>query len=388
MEVTVMEQNEHSKYEDPKKRAEIGKMSGLIGIACNFLLAGSKIAVGNFAGSTSIVADGLNNMSDAASSAVTLIGFKLAEKPADREHPYGHARFEYLASLVVSAMILVIGLELAQKSVEKIKNPIPVEFSCVTLAVLVFSILMKSGMAVFNSRMGKKIQSTTLVATAADSRNDVVTTTAVLLATLAEHFFGWKADGPMGILVSLFVLYSGVTLAKETISPLLGEGADAKIRTELMNYVKEHPLVLGCHDLMVHDYGPGKCYASIHVEMDKDVDPMKCHDVIDHIERECLEKFGTNLVIHYDPVSTNDLELEEMREFVEQLLVKRDERLLVHDFRMREKEGKTELMFDLVLPDTMQEEKENIRKMLEESLESAGKQNITLKITFDPEPEM
>ncbi len=383
-----MEQNEHSKYEDPKKRAEIGKMSGLIGIACNFLLAGSKIAVGNFAGSTSIVADGLNNMSDAASSAVTLIGFKLAEKPADREHPYGHARFEYLASLVVSAMILVVGLELAQKSVEKIKNPIPVEFSCVTLAVLVFSILMKSGMAVFNSRMGKKIQSTTLIATAADSRNDVVTTTAVLLATLAEHFFGWKADGPMGILVSLFVLYSGVTLAKETISPLLGEGADAKIRTELMNYVKEHPLVLGCHDLMVHDYGPGKCYASIHVEMDKDVDPMKCHDVIDHIERECLEKFGTNLVIHYDPVSTNDLELEEMREFVEQLLVKRDERLLVHDFRMREKEGKTELMFDLVLPDTMQEEKENIRKMLEESLESAGKQNITLKITFDPEPEM
>lgn len=388
MEVTVMEQNEHSKYEDPKKRAEIGKMSGLIGIACNFLLAGSKIAVGNFAGSTSIVADGLNNMSDAASSAVTLIGFKLAEKPADREHPYGHARFEYLASLVVSAMILVIGLELAQKSVEKIKNPIPVEFSCVTLAVLVFSILMKSGMAVFNSRMGKKIQSTTLIATAADSRNDVVTTTAVLLATLAEHFFGWKADGPMGILVSLFVLYSGVTLAKETISPLLGEGADAKLRTELINYVKEHPLVLGCHDLMVHDYGPGKCYASIHVEMDKDVDPMKCHDVIDHIERECLEKFGTNLVIHYDPVSTNDLELEEMREFVEQLLVKRDERLLVHDFRMREKEGKTELMFDLVLPDTMQEEKENIRKMLEESLESAGKQNITLKITFDPEPEM
>ena len=383
-----MEQNEHSKYEDPKKRAEIGKMSGLIGIACNFLLAGSKIAVGNFAGSTSIVADGLNNMSDAASSAVTLIGFKLAEKPADREHPYGHARFEYLASLVVSAMILVIGLELAQKSVEKIKNPIPVEFSCVTLAVLVFSILMKSGMAVFNSRMGKKIQSTTLIATAADRRNDVVTTTAVLLATLAEHFFGWKADGPMGILVSLFVLYSGVTLAKETISPLLGEGADAKIRTELMNYVKEHPLVLGCHDLMVHDYGPGKCYASIHVEMDKDVDPMKCHDVIDHIERECLEKFGTNLVIHYDPVSTNDLELEEMREFVEQVLVKRDERLLVHDFRMREKEGKTELMFDLVLPDTMQEEKENIRKMLEESLESAGKQNITLNITFDPEPEM
>lgn len=383
-----MEQNKDSGYQDPKKRAAIGKISGLIGIACNFLLAGSKIAVGNFAGSTSIVADGLNNMSDAASSAVTLIGFKLAEKPADREHPYGHARFEYLASLVVSAMILVIGLELAQKSVEKIKNPIPVEFSCVTLAVLVFSILMKSGMAVFNSRMGKKIQSTTLIATAADSRNDVVTTTAVLLATLAEHFFGWKADGPMGILVSLFVLYSGVTLAKETISPLLGEGADAKIRTELMNYVKEHPLVLGCHDLMVHDYGPGKCYASIHVEMDKDVDPMKCHDVIDHIERECLEKFGTNLVIHYDPVSTNDLELEEMREFVEQLLVKRDERLLVHDFRMREKEGKTELMFDLVLPDTMQEEKENIRKMLEESLESAGKQNITLKITFDPEPEM
>lgn len=382
-----MEQNKDSGYQDPKKRAAIGKISGLIGIACNFLLAGSKIAVGNFAGSTSIMADGLNNMSDAASSAVTLLGFKLAEKPADREHPYGHARFEYLASLVVSAMILVIGFELAQKSIEKIKNPIPIEFSALTLVVLLFSILVKTGMAVFNSRVGKKIQSTTLMATAADSRNDVVTTTSVLVATLAEHFFGWKADGPMGILVSLFVLYSGVQLAKETISPLLGEGADAKLRTELMNYVKEHPLVLGCHDLMVHDYGPGKCYASIHVEMDKDVDPMKCHDVIDHIERECLEKFGTNLVIHYDPVSTNDLEQDEMRELVKQVLAGRDERLRIHDFRMKEKEGETQLLFDLVLPDQLRGKEKEMEDLLKERLRCAGKKDVCLEITFDPEEE-
>ena len=230
--------------QDSAKRAALGKLSGLVGIVCNVGLAGSKLAVGKLAGSMSITADGLNNLSDAASSIVTLTGFKLAEKPADKEHPYGHARFEYLASLTVSVMILFIGFELAKSSVEKVLHPVAVEFSLLSMIVLIASILVKAGMMIFNTRMGKRIDSTVLIATAADSRNDVLTTTAVL--------------------------WSGIGLARDTISPLLGEGVKSDFRKELTEEIMTYPMVLGCHDLMVHDYGPGKRYASIHVEFDKD----------------------------------------------------------------------------------------------------------------------
>ena len=208
--------------QDSAKRAALGKLSGLVGIVCNVGLAGSKLAVGKLAGSMSITADGLNNLSDAASSIVTLTGFKLAEKPADKEHPYGHARFEYLASLTVAVMILFIGFELAKSSVEKVLHPVAVEFSLLSMIVLIASILVKAGMMIFNTRMGKKIDSTTLLATAADSRNDVLTTTAVLIAALVEHATGWKVDGIMGILVAVFILWSGIGLARDTISRFSG----------------------------------------------------------------------------------------------------------------------------------------------------------------------
>ena len=208
--------------QDSAKRATLGKLSGLVGIVCNVGLAGSKLAVGKLAGSMSITADGLNNLSDAASSIVTLTGFKLAEKPADKEHPYGHARFEYLASLTVAVMILFIGFELAKSSLEKVLHPVTVEFSLLSMIVLIASILVKAGMMIFNTRMGKKIDSTTLLATAADSRNDVLTTTAVLIAALVEHATGWKVDGIMGILVAVFILWSGIGLARDTISRFSG----------------------------------------------------------------------------------------------------------------------------------------------------------------------
>ena len=208
--------------QDSAKRATLGKLSGLVGIVCNVCLAGSKLAVGKLAGSMSITADGLNNLSDAASSIVTLTGFKLAEKPADKEHPYGHARFEYLASLTVAVMILFIGFELAKSSLEKVLHPVTVEFSLLSMIVLIASILVKAGMMIFNTRMGKKIDSTTLLATAADSRNDVLTTTAVLIAALVEHATGWKVDGIMGILVAVFILWSGIGLARDTISRFSG----------------------------------------------------------------------------------------------------------------------------------------------------------------------
>ena len=208
--------------QDSAKRATLGKLSGLVGIVCNVCLAGSKLAVGKLAGSMSITADGLNNLSDAASSIVTLTGFKLAEKPADKEHPYGHARFEYLASLTVAVMILFIGFELAKSSLEKVLHPVTVEFSLLSMIVLIASILVKAEMMIFNTRMGKRIDSTTLLATAADSRNDVLTTTAVLIAALVEHATGWKVDGIMGILVAVFILWSGMGLARDTISRFSG----------------------------------------------------------------------------------------------------------------------------------------------------------------------
>ena len=207
---------------DSAKRATLGKLSGLVGIVCNVCLAGSKLAVGKLAGSMSITADGLNNLSDAASSIVTLTGFKLAEKPADKEHPYGHARFEYLASLTVAVMILFIGFDLAKSSLEKVLHPVTVEFSLLSMIVLIASILVKAEMMIFNTRMGKRIDSTTLLATAADSRNDVLTTTAVQIAALVDHATGWKVDGIMGILVAGYILWSGIGLARDTISRFSG----------------------------------------------------------------------------------------------------------------------------------------------------------------------
>ena len=367
------------------KRAALGKLSGLVGIVCNVGLAGSKLAVGKLAGSMSITADGLNNLSDAASSIVTLTGFKLAEKPADKEHPYGHARFEYLASLTVSVMILFIGFELAKSSVEKVLHPVAVEFSLLSMIVLIASILVKAGMMIFNTRMGKRIDSTVLIATAADSRNDVQTTAAVLAATVVEHISGWKIDGLMGGLVSVFIIVSGISLAKDTISPLLGEGANTGLREQLIGYISSCPLVLGCHDLLVHDYGPGRQYASIHVEIDKKIDPMVCHDEIDRIERECLNRFGVHMVIHYDPVITDDAELDQIHHQVLTILQQIDTEITIHDFRVHTDEGKKELVFDMVVPSEWQGQEKDIVRELTERLQKENKETYLTKITFDIE---
>ena len=372
-----------SNHQEACKRTKIGKLSGLVGILCNTILSISKIVVGNFAGSMSIMADGLNNLSDAASSMVTLLGFKFAEKPADKEHPYGHARFEYLASLTVSMLILVIGFELARTSMEKIIHPTEIECSALMIWVLVFSIFLKLFMMLFNQSMGKKIQSNTLLATAADSRNDVITTSAVVVATITEHFTGLKIDGIMGLLVSIFILYSGISLAKETVSPLLGEGADPELRKQMTDYIESYPMVIGCHDLMVHDYGPGERYASIHVEMDKDVDALLSHEMIDKIERQCLKQFGIHLVIHYDPVLTNDPETERLKHLVITILKIKDERLEIHDFRVIRNEDSIQLNFDMVVPEDLQCKKENIQTALEQALNHLDENQYTSNITFD-----
>ena len=368
-------------------RARIGKLSGAVGIICNCLLAAGKLIVGHMTSSMSITADGLNNLSDGASSIVTLLGFKLAEKPADRKHPYGHARIEYIAGLTVAVMILFIGLELGKSSVEKLINPEPIEFSFTAVWVLCASILVKLFMMLFNLKMGRRISSNALLATAADSRNDVMTTSAVLAASIVEHFYDVRIDGVMGIAVSLFILYSGIKLAGETMSPLLGEGANPELQKQITDYINGCPMVLGCHDLMVHDYGPGRRYASIHVEIDKNEDPMACHARIDRMERECLKNYGTHLVIHYDPVVTDDPEVNSTKRLVNTIIKVRDGRLTIHDFRMVDDGESVKMSFDMILPEDLRGQEQSIKETVEKALNSLDSKKYYADITFDMESD-
>lgn len=368
-------------------RARIGKLSGAVGIICNCLLAAGKLIVGHMTSSMSITADGLNNLSDGASSIVTLLGFKLAEKPADRKHPYGHARIEYIAGLTVAVMILFIGLELGKSSVQKFINPEPIEFSFTAVWVLFASILVKLFMMLFNLKMGRRINSNALLATAADSRNDVMTTSAVLAASIVEHFYDVRIDGVMGIAVSLFILYSGIKLAGETMSPLLGEGANPELQKQITDYINGCPMVLGCHDLMVHDYGPGRRYASIHVEIDKNEDPMACHARIDRMERECLKNYGTHLVIHYDPVVTDDPEVNSTKRLVNTIIKVRDGRLTIHDFRMKDDGESVKMSFDMILPEDLRGQEQSIKETVEKALNSLDSKKYYADITFDMESD-
>ena len=331
-------------------RTACGKAAGLTGIGCNLLLFVAKLIIGLASGSVSITADAVNNLTDASGSVLTLLGFRLAEKPADEDHPYGHARIEYLTGLGVAALILVIGVELGKSSIEKIIHPKAVLFSIPLVAVLLLSIGVKLWMAAFYRTVGDRIESGALKAAASDSRNDVLSTAAVLAACVIGKFTGWHLDGPMGLAVALFIIWSGVGVARETISPLLGEGADPALVRAVVNDVKAHELVLGVHDVMVHDYGPGRKFATLHVEMDSREDPLRSHDLIDNIEREIYARHGIHLTIHYDPLEMDDAETVQMRQRVGEMVRAIDPRLRMHDFRMVRGEDHTNLIFDLVVP--------------------------------------
>lgn len=374
---------DHSDPASVRVRAAIGSLSGGVGIVCNLLLFLGKLFIGLLSGSVSITADAMNNLSDASGSIVTLIGFRLAGKPADEKHPYGHARAEYLSGLAVAALILVIGFELVKSSIEKIFHPAAVEFSGVAAGVLIASIAMKLWLYRFNRKLGTMIGSTALLATAADSRNDCVTTAAVFLAAMMEYFLDVRIDGVIGLGVAVFILYSGWGLAKSTVSSLLGEGADPELRQRIVDYVEQQPKVLGYHDLMVHDYGPEQRYASLHVEMDHREDPLECHELIDDMERECLRSHNVHLVIHYDPVITDDPELTALKQRVCALLRQRDSRLSLHDFRMVRGKQHTNLVFDVALPSELYGQEADIRRFVEEALNGDGGTVYHVKITFD-----
>lgn len=371
-------------FNTAKARSKVGSLSGFVGIFSNILLFVGKIIIGLISGSVSIIADAMNNLSDASSSVVSLIGFKLAEKPADEDHPYGHARFEYLSALAVAAIILIIGFELAKSSISKILNPTVVLFSIPVAVVLLLSIIIKLWLALFNRKLGKMINSYTLMATSADSRNDVISTLAVFASVLIQHFWGLKIDGYIGLAVALFILYSGVCMAKDTISPLLGEGVSHELRDLIAEMVCANPKVLGYHDLMVHDYGPGQRFASMHIEMDRNEDPMLCHDMIDDLERECFDKFKVHLVIHYDPVVTGDAEHDRLKQFVTRVIKEYNNMLSLHDFRMVCGSTHTNLIFDIALPYELSNKDKEIKQLIDKSLADLNETTYYTVINFDP----
>lgn len=369
--------------EQEKHRNDLGKKAGRVGIVTNLLLALGKMIVGIVSASVSITADALNNLMDAASSIVTLIGFKLAEKPADEEHPFGHARSEYLAGLVVAMLIFVVGYELVFSSVNKIFNPAEVEFSFIAAMILLGSIVVKFGLSRYYKKIGKEISSTTLLAASVDSRNDVIMTTAVFLSSVIEKVTKFQIDGYVGLAVAVFIVYSGIMLAKETVSPLLGEGINEELQETLQDYILSCPKVVGCHDLIVHDYGPNHRFASIHVEMDKNEDPLVCHELIDDMEKECMKSHGVHLVIHYDPIVTDDPEAERLRQLVITILQVKDERLSIHDFRMVQGQGHENLIFDVLLPLDLKGQEKAIQKSIENALNIIESKTYYTKITFD-----
>ncbi len=336
---------------DPAVRTAYGNLASIVGMACNILLCLGKLTAGTLFGSIAIMADALNNLSDASSNIVSLIGFRLASKAPDAEHPYGHARYEYLAGLVVSVTILAIGLSLGKESIGKVLHPTPVAFSWLSVAVLAASILVKLWMSGFNRKVGQLIGSETLLATAADSRNDVLTTSAVLLATVLCSLTGWDIlDGLMGVAVAAFILWSGWGLVMDTLSPLLGETPSPELVEHIEQTVMSYPGVLGMHDLMVHDYGPGHQFASLHVEFPAETDPLSAHDVIDNIERDFLKKDNLQVTIHYDPIVTSDAQVGVLRSRLMEKVRRIDPQLSIHDLRIVPGETHTNVLFDLVFP--------------------------------------
>lgn len=333
-----------------KGREKCGRLSGIVGIICNVILCGFKIAAGAMTGSIAIMADGVNNLSDAGSSIITLIGFRLSGKEPDDDHPFGHARMEYITALIVSIIILLIGFDLGKSSVEKIIAPEETTFGVVSLIILAVSIVVKLWMMLFNRKLGRMINSTALEATSEDSRNDAIATTVVLIASTISYFSGINLDGWMGALVSVFIMYSGVGLIRETVGTLLGQAPDPKIVRELRKKILSYDGVLGVHDFMMHCYGPGVYFASAHVEMDAKSDMLHCHDVLDTIEHDVKREMHIQLVVHLDPLVTDDAETNEMKEKIAAILSEMEGTITMHDFRVVTGKVAKNVVFDVLVP--------------------------------------
>lgn len=345
----------------PEVRSRYGILSGIVGVITNVILCTAKFIVGSMTGSIAIIADAANNLSDAGSSVVTLIGFKLSGRPADEEHPFGHGRMEYITAMIVSFIILFMGIELAIESVDKIRNPENVTFSLVGAVIIAVSILGKLWLAIFNRGLGKKIHSPAMTAVVADSISDIAATSVTLLALILSHFYpNLHIDGFLGIAVACFVLKAGFGILKDTANNLIGLPPTKEMVQELHDRIMGYEYVLGVHDLMIHNYGPDKYFASVHVEMPSDVDALVSHNIIDNIERDIQKEMGITLVVHYDPLEVNDERIFVLKQLARSVLDEIDESYTMHDFRVVDGPMHSNLIFDVVIPHGHKESRSDI----------------------------
>lgn len=372
----------HENVKEQKVREAYGILSSWVGIACNIILFCAKFLIGTLANSISIISDGFNNLSDCASCIVTMFGYKMAAKPADKDHPFGHGRMEYLTSLVIAMVIVVVGVELFTGSFDKIIHPDTVKFSVVALVVLVISILIKLWMGLFNKKLGNAVDSSVMLATSKDSLNDVFATAATLLALVASIFTDAPLDGIMGLVVSVMILISGFGIVKETVDELLGQPASPEIVENLKELVDECPYSLGMHDLIIHSYGPGNLIGSVHIEVDGKENIMDIHDAIDELERNIYDELGIRMTIHMDPVETDNENLKACKDMIEVILQEVDKELHFHDFRMVAGPSHTNLIFDVVVPHGCKLSEKQIKEAIDEELLLREKRYYTV-ITFE-----
>ena len=348
------------------ERQKYGTLTGIVGILCNLLLFGIKLFAGLVSSSISIIADAFNNLSDMGSSLVTMFGFRLASKPADPDHPYGHGRFEYISAFIVSGLIFMVGFELLKSSFDKILNPTPLDLSIVSIIILTVSVAVKLLMYFYNKKIGKKINSAAILATAQDSLNDVLTTSAIIISVVVIMITNINIDAYVGLVMSFYIIWSGFKTAKETVNPLLGEPIDEETAKTLENEIMCFDGFLGIHDLLAHNYGPGRCFASVHVEVPADTDIVKCHEQIDLCEKMVFERTGILLTIHMDPVETDNEKLNIAKTEIAERIKSIHPALSIHDFRMTPKsDERTNLIFDVVLPVDLADEKTAVRKRIE-----------------------
>lgn len=349
---------DYTNIDNAKVRTSYGVLSSVVGISCNVLLFVTKLLIGLVINSISVMADAVNNLSDAASSIISLIGVKLAGRPADKEHPFGHGRFEYLSALAVAGLILVVGFDLLQTSFQKVLHPEELSFNPILVGILAISVLIKVWMSLFNKKLGRRINSTVMIATSADSRNDVLVTSATIVSTLVAGLTGFNIDGYMGIMVSFFVMFAGYNIAKDTIEPLLGQAIEREVYQKITDMVESYEGIYGTHDLIIHNYGPTHRMATIHAEVPNNLGFEQAHETIDQIERDVLDKLDIFLVIHMDPIEVNDVKVLEKREMVLGIINVLEPKATIHDFRIVNGEHQINLIFDLVIPFSYGKEEE------------------------------
>lgn len=341
---------DYENLQDNNVRTRYGVLSSFVGIFCNVLLFAAKLVIGMLMNSIAVMADAFNNLSDAASSVISFVGVKMASKPADDEHPFGHGRMEYIAAFIVAFLVIQVGFSFFKSSIGKIRNPEELSFELISFLILILSVAVKFWMAMFNRKLGNRIDSKVMLATSADSLGDVLTTSVTIASILISRLTGFNVDAYAGIIVSLIVIWAGVGIAKDTLEPLIGEAIDPDLYKKITDMVESYDGIEGTHDLIVHNYGPNRSMASIHAEVPRDVDIEDSHEIIDRIEREVSKELGTFLVIHMDPVEVRDEYILHVKSQVEQTVQEIDERLSIHDFRMVKGKKQINLIFDLLVP--------------------------------------